>query len=183
MARSLPGAVTTAIAQPEVLPFFAIDIDFDSGPLYLWTGVGSITNASKTYLGTGDILAISSIDETTEIQAKGVTLSITGIPTSYLSLALAEPYQNRACRIYFGTTTAGTSTFYQIFAGTLDQMTIQENSDSATVSVTVENALILLERPVTRRYTDQDQKTRYPNDNGFQYLAYMQDTPIYWGKQ
>lgn len=182
MARSLPGALTTAIAQKEVYPFLAIDVDFSSGPLYLWSGVGNIVNASKTYLGAGELINLSEISETNEIQAKGASITLTGIPSSYLSLALTEPYQGRACRIYFGTITSGVYTFYQIFAGYVDQMNIIENADTASITLTVENALIKLERPVIRRYTDQDQKSRYPSDRGLEYVASLQGKPIYWGK-
>lgn len=181
MARNLPAAVTTAIAQKEVLPFLAIDIDFTSGPLYLWSGYGNIIDASKTYLGAGELVNISSVDETSQIQANGASISLSGIPSSYIALALTEPYQGVPCRIYFGTTTAGVNTFYQIFAGSVDQMNISENASLCSITVTIENALIKLERPVIRRYTDQDQKSRYPNDRGLEFVAALQDKTIYWG--
>lgn len=184
MSRSISTAFATALAGSSVEPFFAIDIMFDSGPLYVWSGYGDFTSGTKTYLGAGQLLNISSVEETTEIEAKGATLSISGIPSSYLSLALTETYQGRECVIYFGVRTAtGTIELWEVFSGELDQMNIFEDKDTTTVSVTAENTLIKLDRPVVRRFTDQDQKSRYPNDKGFEYIAGIQDKEIYWGRK
>jgi superfamily II RNA helicase len=103
---------------------------------------------------------------------------MTGIPSSFLALALQEPYQGRECRIYFGLEIFLT----EIFSGELDQMNIEEAAETSTISVTAENVLIKLERPVVKRYTNQDQKSRYPLDKGLEYIADLQDKELFWGK-
>jgi hypothetical protein len=70
----------------------------------------------------------------------------------------------------------------EIFSGELDQMTIVEEAETCTLSVTAENVLIKLERPTVRRFTDQDQKSRYPSDRGLEYIASLQDKEIFWGR-
>lgn len=221
MARTLPGLLQSEIYQEVVRPFFAVDIDFDVrdgtdvngnpityGPLYMWSGYGNITINGKLYLGAGQIMNISSVEETTEMEAKGASITVTGIPSSFLSIALQEPYQGRECRIYFGMivqeksivtqdddnivsqdvlqfiTQSGVSAEYlEIFSGELDQMNISESGDTATISVTAENILIKLERPVVRRFTEEDQKTRYPADKGLEFVNALQDREIYWGRK
>jgi hypothetical protein len=185
MARGLPGALATNIAQSLVQPFYAVEIDFLSGPLNIWSGVGDIVNGSTTYLGAGQLMNMSEIAETAAIEAKGVSVTLTGIPSTFIAVALDEPYQNIACRIYFGTTnvTTGVNSFYKIFSGTLDQMNILESFNTCSITVTVENALIKLDRPIIRRFTDQDQKLRYPTDRGLEYVANLQNQTIYWGQK
>ena len=181
MSRDITTPVSNALDDAVIGPFFAVDIDFDTAPLYVWTGYGDLTIGSKTYLGAGQLLNISSVSETTEMEAKGATLTMSGIPSSSLSLALQEPYQGRECRIYFGVT-SDPSDYVEVFAGELDQMNIEEQADSATISVTAENVLIRLERPVVRRFTNEDQKSRFPNDRGLEYVASLQDKEIFWGR-
>ena len=181
MSRDITTPVSNALDEAAISPFFAVDIDFDTAPLYVWTGYGDLTIGSKTYLGAGQLLNISSVSETTEMEAKGATLTMSGIPSSSLSLALQEPYQGRECRIYFGVT-SDPSDYVEVFAGELDQMNIEEQADSATISVTAENVLIRLERPVVRRFTNEDQKSRFPNDRGLEYVASLQDKEIFWGR-
>ena len=181
MSRDITTQVSDALDDAVITPFFAVDIDFDSSPLYVWTGYGDLVIGSKTYLGAGQLLNISSVSETTEMDAKGATLTMSGIPSSFLSLALQEPYQGRECRIYFGVTSSP-SDYVEVFSGELDQMNIEEQADSATISVTAENVLIKLERPVVRRFTNEDQKSRFPNDRGLEYVASLQDKEIFWGR-
>ena len=206
MSRDI-GIFTVAELSKEVIaPFFAVDLGFDSGPLYLWSGYGDLIIDDKTYLGAGQFLDISSIAETTEMEAKGAVISVSGIPSSLLALALQEPYQGRECRIYFGvvlgskgilqesgsfllledggllvTEDSGVN-LTEIFAGELDQMNIEESFESSVVSVTAENVLIKLGRPTIRRFTNEDQKSRFPSDVGLEYIAGLQDKEIFWGK-
>lgn len=206
MSRELATDFVTELTSDIVYPFFAVEIDFQSGPLYVWSGYGDLTVDGKTYLGAGQLLNLSSIEETTEIEAKGATITMSGIPSDFLALALTEPYQGRECRIYFGlslsnktlstqsdqeittedlfeiTAESGTRYFSEIFAGELDQMNISEEANTSTIAVTVENVLIKLERPVVRRFTNEDQKSRFPSDRGLEFVASLQDKELFWGR-
>lgn len=186
MSRNFSAAFGTAIAASVVEVFFAVEITFSSGPLYVWSGYGdlSLGPTSPTYLGAGQLLQISSVEETTELEAKGASITMSGIPSSFLSLALQEPYQGRPCSVKFGVRLAtGAIELVEIFSGELDQMNISESGDTATISITAENILIKLERPVVRRFTEEDQKTRYPADKGLEFVNALQDREIYWGRK
>jgi len=205
MSRDIAPLVVEELSKPLLEPFFTVELDFDSSPLYMWTGYGNLTIGDKTYLGAGQVLNISSVSETTEMEAKGATITVSGIPSSFLSLALQEPYQGRECRIFFAVvvnqrilqengdlifteagdiflTEASGINLTEIFSGELDQMNIEENADTSVISVTAENVLIKLERPVVRRFTNEDQKSRFPNDRGLEYVAGLQDKDILWGR-
>lgn len=205
MSRDIDPLVIEELSRAVLSPFFAVELDFDSGPLYMWTGYGNLTIDGKTYVGAGQILNISSVSETTEMEAKGATITVSGIPSSFLSVALQEPYQGRECRIYFAVTVsqklllesgdfiltedggiilteASGVQLTEVFSGELDQMNIEEAAETATISVTAENVLVKLERPIVRRFSDQDQKSRFPNDKGLEFVASLQDKDILWGR-
>lgn len=181
MSRDITTQVSDALDDEVIRPFFAVDLDLDDGPVYIWSGYGDLDIGAKTYLGVGNLLNISSVTETTEMDAKGATLTLSGIPSSFLSLALQQPYQGRECRIYFGVANSAVN-YVEVFSGELDQMNIQEDVESAVISVTAENVLIRLERPVVRRFTNEDQKSRFPNDRGLEFVAGLQDKDILWGR-
>jgi hypothetical protein len=181
MSRDITTQVSDALDDEVIRPFFAVDLDLDDVPVYMWSGYGDLTIGAKTYLGVGSLLNISSVTETTEMDAKGATLTLSGIPSSFLSLALQQPYQGRECRIYFGVTNSAVN-YVEVFSGELDQMNIEEGAETAVISVTAENVLIKLERPVVRRFTNEDQKSRFPNDRGLEFVAGLQDKDILWGR-
>lgn len=206
MSRDLTTEFVNELQQGTVYPFFAVDLNFQSGPLYFWTGYNNLVIEGRTYLGVGNLVTISSVEETTEIEAKGASITMSGIPSSFLSLALSEPYQGRECKIYFGLwindkpittesdetittenllqlgTGSRASYLAEIFSGELDQMNISEQGNTSSISVTAENVLIKLERPVVRRFTNEDQKSRFPTDKGLEFVAGLQDKEIFWGR-
>jgi hypothetical protein len=179
-SRQIDSLLNAALNADTISPFIAVDLDV-STPVYMWSGYGDLIIGSKTYLGAGQLMSISTVEETTEIQAKGASITVTGIPSSFLSLALTEQYQGRECRIYFGLTN-DPSGYVEVFSGELDQMNITEQGDTATIQLLAENILIVLERPVVRRFTAEDQKSRYPNDRGLEFVAGLQDKDLFWGR-
>lgn len=206
MSRDLDPQLITAITSEAYRPFFAVKAELDSTTLALWTGVGEIAISGTTYSGVGTFLEIGDVEETAEISAKGLQLSLSGIPSDLLSLALSEPYQGRLLTLFFGITDQQRTFLLQengsfllledgdriiqdnddapaqIFKGYIDQMTIEEGAETSTIAVSVENKLIDLERAKTLRYTDESQKARFPNDKGFQYVSDLQDKKFNWGR-
>lgn len=205
MSRDLSSGVLGLIEDDVVYPFFAVELLFDTDALYLWTGLGDLIYNGQTYTGTGTLLNISDVEETVEIAARGATLTLSGIPSEVLALALTEPYQGRQCKIYFGLFNKGTLLkedgayilledgsrialelqelgLTEIFAGYMDQMNINEQADTCDVELKVESKLVDLERARVRRYSSGYQKAVYPNDKGFDFVEDLQDKEIVWGR-
>jgi hypothetical protein len=184
MSRDIPAQLLGNLSDNVVHPFFAIELNFDSGPLRLWTGVGTLTYEGQDYVGTGTLLAISSIEETSEIAVRGATLTLSGVPSEVISLALTSPYQGRVCNIYFGAKdkTLNTVSLTSVFSGYMDQMNISEGQDTSTIELQVENKLIDLERARVARFTSSYQKSVYPQDLGLDFVESLQDKDIVWGR-
>ena len=180
-SRDLSSAIQVAIGDDQLEVFFAVDLDFDSTPLNFWTGLGTKTINGTEYTGTGFLMDISAIEETSEISAKGAKLVLSGIPTSLLALALTEPYQGRECRIYFGVE-SDTTDMTELFTGYMDQMNLFEGADTASIELTVENKLVDLEKPRSARYTSAYQKSIYPGDLGLDFVEDLQDKRLTWGR-
>jgi hypothetical protein len=203
--RDISTAIQNNLEDDVVYPFFALELEFDSGPLRLWTGVGTLVFEGVSYTGTGNLLDVSSIEETTEIAVRGATITLSGMPSEVISLALQSPYQGRVCKIYFGMFSRGylqkedgayilledggkiqlelqETGLTQIFSGYMDEMNIDEGPDSGTIELKVENKLIDLERARTRRYTSEYQKSVYPGDLGLDFVESLQDKKVVWGR-
>ena len=207
MSRDLSTATIDSISDDVVYPFFAVELQFDDNPIRMWTGQGTLVLPDATqWVGLGQLLDISSIEETSEMAVKGATISLSGIPSNLLSLALSEPYQGRVAKIYFGTLSRGNILlesgsyillqdgsrievetgergFNELFSGYMDQMNIEEGGDTSTIQLAVENKLIDLERARVARYTSGYQKSRYPLDLGMDFIEDLQDKKIPWGRK
>lgn len=208
MSRDLSNNTIDNISQDVVYPFFATELRFDGdNTLRLWTGQGTLVLEDGTsWVGTGNLLNISAIEETSELAVKGATLTLSGVPSEVLSLALSEPYQGRVCNIYFGTFSQGSilqesssyillqdgsrinlettdKDFSEIFSGYMDQMNIEESGETSTIQLLVENKLVDLERARVARFTSGYQKSIYAGDLGLDFVEDLQDKQISWGRK
>ena len=178
--RDISQSTIDSLDDDVLYPFFAVELLFDGDQtLRLWTGYGTLVYQGQDWFGAGSLLQIDSVEETTEVAAKGASLTLSGIPQEVLSLALSEPYQGRQANIYFGTSPTSLS---QIFSGYMDQMNIEETADTCTIQLTLENKLVDLERARVSRFTSAYQKSIYPGDLGLDFVESLQDKDIVWGR-
>lgn len=204
--RDITSAIEGNLEDDVVYPFFATELLFDDSPLRLWTGPGTLVYDGVSWTGTGNLLDVSSIEETSEIAVRGATLTLSGVPSEVISLALQEPYQGRVANIYFGMFSRGSLTqesgsyllledgsrivlesqetgLTQIFSGYMDEMNIDEGAETSTIELKVENKLIDLERARVRRFTSGYQKSVYPDDKGLDFVESLQDKDVVWGRK
>jgi hypothetical protein len=204
--RDISTAVQGNLEDDVVYPFFAVELLFDNSPLRLWTGLGTLVYDNNSWAGTGNLLDVSSIEETSEIAVRGATLTLSGVPTEVISLALQEPYQGRVSNVYFGMFSKGElqkeddtyilledggkirlelqeTGLTEIFSGYMDEMNIDEGPETSTIELKVENKLIDLERARVRRFTSGYQKSVYPGDKGLDFVESLQDKEVVWGRK
>jgi len=185
MSRDLSAGVQSAIEATQVQPFLLFEGLFSNGYLRLWSGYGDIVWDGKTWDGAGSFLNISPVNETAEVQANGISVSLIGIPAESLSLALQEAEQGKIGTVYMGFLDSSNIVIvepYLIFQGKLDIPSIQEDGETATVSITYESRLIDLQRPRETRYTDQEQKREYVGDLGCEFVPAMKEITLTWGR-
>jgi len=156
MSRSIGSTFGTQLTSGSLRPFYAIKMNFTSGTLLLATTYADLIIGGNTYLGTGNIIGVSPITETSDTRASGLEIVLNGLDTSILSAGLTEDTQGMVVEVYFGvlTTTnnadAVVDTPYQIFSGFIDSMVLEENGEESSLKFTVENKLITLEIPTDR---------------------------------
>lgn len=184
--RDLQPEFIEELTAPTVRPVFLLESTFDDTEINLWTGVGAIIWNGKTFLGNGWLQAIAPIREISAIQAEGLSVQLTGIPTDVYSLILNKSQHGRAAVLWFGFTDSSGELVpdpYPLFIGKLDVPIIQEEGAAANVTISFEHQLILLSRPNENRYTHENQKYYFPEDRGFEYVASLRDWSGYWGFQ
>lgn len=184
-SRSITAANKAALTAQQVMPLYLVEAQFDSGTVRYWNGYTDLTALGETWLGAGNLMSVSAVEETSEIRAAGMQLGFSGIPTAMLSVVLAEDYQGRPVNFYLGALDTATGAVVAdpmlVFNGRIDTMPIVEDGKTATIVASVESRLIRLEQASRRRYTHEDQQVDFPGDLGLQHVAAIQDVQIVWG--
>lgn len=184
MARDLSSGFEAEIDAQVLRPVVLIEALFDSGDLRFWTGYGDLVYDGDTYTGSGDLVKMNRVDETQDLTANNVAFELSGIPSSIVSIALGEDYQGRVITAYFAVLDSDFSLIadpYQIFSGYMDVMQIEDSGTEARITVNSESELIVLKDSKERRYTPEDQKQDYPNDEGLDFVPIIQDIELTFG--
>ncbi len=184
MARDITsGSKTESQKGSGAKPFLLAKLEFDGGDFRVWSGRGDLPYASEIYTGVGDLGRISEVEEGIDQRAFGISLEISGIPPSNVSIALSEELQNRKAQVWLGFFDSNyvlVADPVLLFKGRMDTMDVKLGK-TATIAVTAESRLIDWSRPRVRRYTDGDQRERFPGDKGFQFISDATDKEIVWG--
>jgi hypothetical protein len=182
---SLSSGQLAAIQSTNLRPALFVEAHFVNGPIYVWTGRGSITWGGHTWLGVGSLGSVSTIEEGATIDAKGITLSLSGIDTTLLADVMTEFQVRLPVLVRLGLFDASLSLIDDpviSWAGRMDQPTIDVDGQTCTISINCENRLLEMNVAVDRRYTNEDQQLDYPGDRGMEFVSSIQDVTIYWGR-
>ena len=185
MPRYMTAAMATAVCAPVLRPALLVAMQFASGSAYAWTGLGPLAWNGMTFQGVGDLGDISAISEDSTVEAKGITLNLSGIPSDIMTDVLTEVRVLGNVQIWFalfdvnGVLIADPILSFQ---GKMDAPTLNDDGKTCTATIAAENVLVDLNRAVYRRYTNEDQQQDYPGDTGFQFVAGLQEQITFWGR-
>lgn len=204
--RNLPDEIASEFSGNYVYPIIMIEMFFDEATLRMFTGYGMMEFGGEDYYGMGNFIGISPIEETQETSARGVTVSLNGIPSSLISVVLTSRSRGRQFRMYLSyintkqsvavedgsgvvLTESGDRVLlenqvvgnpYRIFSGIMDVIEFDDAGQEAFIRMSVENALIIGQRPKLRRYTKEDQRKIFPSDKGLDLINSLQDKEVVW---
>lgn len=197
MPRSMTTAFATALQQPVVRMGILASFQFATETVYCWTGLGPLTWGGNTYQGVGDLGVIEGISEDSNVEAKGVTASLSGIPAARVTDVISETRILNTANIWlalFDATMAVITSPILIYQGKTDAPEIEDDAQTCTAKLALENVLVDLNRPCYRRYTDEDQQLDLAAtltalglssgtvDTGFIHVAGLQEQITFWGR-
>lgn len=183
-SRDLTAGMLTAIQAGSVRPALLYEGEFadpdDESTVYLrlWSGIGSLSWDSKTWAGGGHLLSISVIEESAEVKAVGFEVTMSGLPSAKVALALESARRNRPGKLWlalFDASGAVIADPYLLKTGKFSMIPIEDNGDTCTITARYEDRLVGLSQPSERRYTHEDQQLRSPGDLGFSAVEALQD--------
>jgi hypothetical protein len=158
-----------------------VEFHFVSGIVRLWNGFGELkTNDGKTWLGTGNMGDISGLAQSLNGTAPPVTLSLSGVDSTFAlkAKAEAEEYYNQPLVVYlqfFDEDWQCLDDPYGLTMARMANITSRMDDDGQdrtyTISITAETPFATRRRPPFGYLTDRDQQLRFPGDRGLERVA------------
>lgn len=184
--RDITAANTSAAAERVVRPVLFVELEIEDGSP---TDFVRATNApfdiawgGRTFKGVGNFGSVSTVDETSQPEATGVELTLNGIETSLVSIALDRHIQGDRATVFMGFMDDGhvlVDDPFIVFRGRMDVMRITVG-ESATIRLSVESVFADWDRPRVRRYNNADQQQKFPADKFFEFAEQTVDKDIVW---
>lgn len=158
-------------------------INFDSGTLYLNDGFGNLLWGGNTYQGLGDYGQIDAIQESTEVVAKTLVMTLSGVSPSLVTSAMTENYQGRVVSLFAGLLDVNALSWIDnpelAWEGRMDYMNISIAQNAATILMSCESRLN--RESLVSRYTDTDQQIAFPGDTFFNLMWQIPLSSATWG--
>lgn len=181
--RALDPALASALSNGVIVPAVFAMLTFASETSYVWSGVGPFTWGGNTFIGGGGYVGMGGISEGVDVEAKGTSVSLAGIPSALLTECISDIQLGLPAKIWFALLSNGAiiGTPYLHFSGTVDQPSISIDVETSMITLALENKLSNLQRASQRRYTSADQHITYPDDTAFNWVEILNDVALKWG--
>ena len=179
----IPAETEAALAASKVNLALLVELDFASGPLRLWTGLGTFAWAGMEFTGAGDLAAVSEVTSTAEPRSTAYTLTLASMPTSLIAIAESDRWKGRAARLWIAVLDDAGALIGEPLGpgvGRMDRLA-WTMGETVSFTLTVETEAAAISRPSIRRYTAEDQRGEYPGDAAFDAVAALQGRQIMWG--
>lgn len=171
----------TAAAAQSVVAVTFVDLDIVGDRLRLNDSNVNLEWGGYTWYGIGTFGGIEAVEESQDLIAQPVRLTLSGVETSLITDAMTTQYQGRAVTIYVGVLNPATLAFIdtpeEVWSGFMDVMTLEADHGLGKITLTCEHWLRV--DPAASRYTDEQQQALYASDRFFQFLY---EIPGYVGK-
>jgi len=152
-----------------------LELLFDSGTLRLCLGSWNITSGANLYVHTGSALTCEAHGEAAD-GTEGLQFTLAGMDAGIFDLVVSEPYQRRLLRMLeqrFDAADAPVGAASVEYVGRMIALQSTEDTRARTWSVTVQTEGFDAEARRSRniRFSDPEQRRRYPDDKGAEYVA------------
>jgi hypothetical protein len=185
--RGLTPEMREAVIAGVIKIIFLFEADFPSGPVRVWTGLGTLQWDDKEWLGVGSLINVESISDDTDTSIRSMVTTLSGLDPTLLGNLETDDYHQREGSVWLGLINdAGiVPDPYLIFNGRLDsdEVIIAGAKGDSMVRMTVTDYMGDLLRVRAYRYTHEDQQALYPGegDLGLEFVNELQEKKINWG--
>ena len=184
MVRAMTAAMAAELAKPKPRSFLLVELDFPTAPLRLTNRRFDVTFNGDLYLGNGELVEVSEIEETTEVSPAGLTITLAATAT-LRNIVATEFFQGRRARLWLGFMDAAGAVIaapIPLAGGAMDSADYVDDQEEPTLRLAIVTALRDLTIARERRWSSEDQKAVFPGDTGLRYVEAIQDFEIRSGE-
>ena len=192
MPRNLSSGLVTSLSAQQMVVTDLIEIHlstavyFNNGSIDLDYDSPTAPDAgANTYLAQGQFLGFGSVSETRDIRVSNISISFTAVDYTTLAYVLNNEYIDRRVVLYRAVLNddyeLDSTKVFQYFDGRINDFTISESPQTATLTLKISSQFADYERINGRRTNSTSQNRFFSTDRGMDFAPQIQ-TDIKWGR-
>lgn len=182
MSRGLTTANEGAVDASHVQIVLLAKFEFGT-PVYVHTGVGTITYDGDDYLGVGDFGGVEGVEESSDLSPANTKFVLTGFDAALLSEALDSGTYGDVITVYEGYRKDDGSLEddpWILWKGTYEYATAVLGDENG-IAIVAQHDLARLDDKDGGRFTDEDQRNRFSGDVGLEHIHTIATQKLVWG--
>lgn len=170
------------IVAPTVYPAFMFDLEIDP-PLHVWTGTGKVTVDDTLYLPLSGLDSGIAVTETMGGATLGSSLRITGQQQELLGVALNQPVQGKAARLWLAATDRNEAFLSReiLVDDLIADMPISLTDEKVEIEIELQPRFDVARKGPVLRWAKQSQALIDPDDTLFDFVAALAGQEIKFG--
>ena len=180
MTRNLSQAASDHVAAQEIPFAVLLELDFDTDPVNVWSGVGDLVWDGKTWTGTGAMGSLSSVSEATDLTDTVIKATLSHLDAAIMPDLVSEVIEmdpvGRSYTIYLAFFNADNTIKDTILlsAGLIDSISLTGGL-VGSISIDLVSEAGQMARTLFYRMDDQHQQQLFPGDRGFEFVACLEE--------
>lgn len=190
MSRSLAAGVATAIAAATAEYVHLIEMAFSGGYQRLSTGSANLLWRGLTWTGIGGPLTFNAVQESTDLSAGTIELTLSGVDDTILGVLLSQFYVGRSAKVWrahldssAGTVIADPVLLFSGFMNggyTVRDVRPIEGHGTCTITMRCTDQLARLEERRGFQTNETSHQAIYSGDRFFQHVNVLAHKPFTW---
>jgi len=180
MTRNISQAASDQVAAVEIPFAVLLELDFDTDPVFVWSGVGDLVWDGKTWVGTGAMGSLSSITEATDLSDTVIKATLSHLDASIMPELVSEVTEmdpvGRSYTIYLAFFNSDNTVKDTILlsAGLIDSISLTGGL-AGSISIDLVSEAGQMARTLFYRMDDQHQQQLFPGDRGFEFVSCLDE--------
>ncbi len=181
MTRSISATALTHINSGALNWAMLLKLEFDTDPLYLWSGIGDLSWDGHTWMGVGDLGSISDVSESSGLKDSAIKATFNHMSTELVDAVTTMDPVGRPFELNFALFTPDNQLedVITLTSGFIDAIELVDG-DTGHISMNLVSEAALLGRLTAFRLDDQHQQNFFPGDLGLEFVTSL-DEEILWG--
>ncbi len=174
-----------ALEKAAIRTVYFVELQYLSGTQYFSSAIGPLTWGGNLWNGLGSIANIDSIQESAAIDTQPLNFTLNIAQPSILASAVGDvaQYRGRPIKLYFCPMDENfrlIDTPELCWRGVMDTVAVGIKGQEGQIILKCETSAYALSRRPALRVNSAQQKLRYPNDTGLDYLVTLIANPQLW---